>query len=90
MNMNELHAYIKPQVERVARKQYNNEQTPQLSGAKRIKGAGVDKIESTLYMLSNRNLETDESKGVGSYEPREVAGMDHSSPLFNLGLKWAF
>lgn len=29
----ELYSYIKPQVERIARKQYNNEQTPQLVGA---------------------------------------------------------
>lgn len=35
LDINELHAYIKPQVERIARKQYNNEQTPQLIGAKR-------------------------------------------------------
>lgn len=27
-----LHGYVKPQVERIARKQYNNEQTPQLIG----------------------------------------------------------
>ena len=30
LDINELHSYIKPQVERIARKQYNNEQTPQL------------------------------------------------------------
>ena len=35
LDINELHAYIKPQVERIARKQYNNEQTPQLIGAKK-------------------------------------------------------
>ena len=28
--MKDLFSYIKPQVERIARKQYNNEQTPQL------------------------------------------------------------
>jgi hypothetical protein len=31
----DLHAYVKPQVERIARKQYNNAQTPQLIGAKK-------------------------------------------------------
>ncbi len=31
----DLFGYIKPQVERIARKQYNNEQTPQLIGAKK-------------------------------------------------------
>lgn len=35
LNIDELHAYMKPQVERVARRQYNNEQTPQLIGAKK-------------------------------------------------------
>jgi len=30
----DLFDYIKPQVERIARKQYNNEQTPQLAGRK--------------------------------------------------------
>jgi hypothetical protein len=28
--INDLFSYIKPQVERIARKQYNNEQSPQL------------------------------------------------------------
>lgn len=30
LRLDDLYAYLKPQVERVARKQYNNEQTPQL------------------------------------------------------------
>jgi hypothetical protein len=34
IKMDDLFGYIKPQVERIARKQYNNEQTPQLIGAK--------------------------------------------------------
>jgi hypothetical protein len=33
--VNDLFSYIKPQVERIARKQYNNEQTPQLIEAKK-------------------------------------------------------
>ena len=33
--MDDLFSYIKPQVERIARKQYNNEQTPQLIRAKK-------------------------------------------------------
>lgn len=33
--ISDLFSYIKPQVERVARKQYNNEQSPQLIGAKK-------------------------------------------------------
>jgi len=32
IKMDDLFGYIKPQVERIARKQYNNEQTPQLFG----------------------------------------------------------
>lgn len=35
IKMDDLFGYIKPQVERIARKQFNNEQTPQLSGAKK-------------------------------------------------------
>jgi hypothetical protein len=35
IKMNDLFGYVKPQVERIARKQYNNEQTPQLIGAKK-------------------------------------------------------
>jgi hypothetical protein len=35
IKMDDLFGYIKPQVERIARKQYNNEQSPQLIGAKR-------------------------------------------------------
>lgn len=30
LKISDLHGYVKPQVERIARKQYNNEQTPQL------------------------------------------------------------
>jgi hypothetical protein len=33
--ISDLFSYIKPQVERIARRQYNNEQTPQLIGAKK-------------------------------------------------------
>jgi hypothetical protein len=33
--MSDLFSYLKPQVERIARKQFNNEQTPQLIGAKK-------------------------------------------------------
>jgi uncharacterized caspase-like protein len=35
IRMDDLFGYIKPQVERIARKQYNNEQSPQLIGAKK-------------------------------------------------------
>ena len=31
----DLFNYLKPQIERIARKQYNNEQTPQLIGTKK-------------------------------------------------------
>jgi len=34
IQMDDLFGYIKPQVERIARKQFNNEQTPQLIGVK--------------------------------------------------------
>ena len=35
LDVDELYSYIKPQVERIARKHYNNEQTPQLIGGKK-------------------------------------------------------
>jgi hypothetical protein len=35
LKVDDLFAYVKPQVELIARKQYNNEQTPQLMGAKK-------------------------------------------------------
>jgi hypothetical protein len=35
LKIDDLYDYIKPQVERIARKQYNNEQTPQLFGPKK-------------------------------------------------------
>jgi hypothetical protein len=34
IKMDDLFGYLKPQVERIVRKQYNNEQTPQLIGEK--------------------------------------------------------
>jgi len=35
LKVDDLYSYLKPQVERIARKQYNNEQTPQLIDAKK-------------------------------------------------------
>jgi hypothetical protein len=35
IKMDDLFSYLKPQVERIARKQYNNEQSPQLIEAKK-------------------------------------------------------
>jgi len=34
IKMDDLFGYLKPQVERIERKHYNNEQTPQLIGEK--------------------------------------------------------
>lgn len=34
LKVDELYGYLKPRVERIARKQYNNDQTPQLMGRK--------------------------------------------------------
>jgi len=33
--LDDLFSYVKPQVERIARRQYNNEQTPQLIATKK-------------------------------------------------------
>jgi len=35
LELNSLYAYVKPQVESIAKKKYNNEQTPQMIGAKK-------------------------------------------------------
>ena len=35
LKIDDLYSYVKPQVERIARKQYNNEQSPQLIGPKK-------------------------------------------------------
>jgi len=40
LKLNNLFSYLKPQVERIARKQYNNEQTPQLWTGRQISGEG--------------------------------------------------
>ena len=41
LDFQELYDYVKPQVERVARREYNNEQTPQLLGSPDMLGKGV-------------------------------------------------
>lgn len=41
----ELFNYVKPNVQKVARKQYNNEQTPQLLGSPEILGKGLRLVE---------------------------------------------
>ncbi len=41
LDIQELFDYVKPQVERVARREYNNEQTPQLRGSPELLGKGV-------------------------------------------------
>ncbi|MGH7273737.1 MAG: caspase family protein, partial [Nitrospiria bacterium] len=41
----ELFAYLKPQVERVARREFNNEQTPQLLGSPEMLTRGVGLLE---------------------------------------------
>jgi uncharacterized caspase-like protein len=45
ISMAELFQYVKPQVQKVARKQYNNEQTPQLLGNPELLTKGVRLIE---------------------------------------------
>jgi hypothetical protein len=41
IDLSELHAYLKPRVEGVSRREYNNEQTPQLLGSPEILSQGV-------------------------------------------------
>ena len=45
LELAEVYAYLKPQVERVARREFNNEQTPQLLGNPEILKKGVRLIE---------------------------------------------
>src|SRR5207249_4814128 len=45
IDLAELFEYVKPQVERVARREFNNEQTPQLLGSPEVLKKGVRLIE---------------------------------------------
>lgn len=45
VELKELFAYLKPQVERTARREYNNEQTPQLLGSPDLLAKGIRLIE---------------------------------------------
>ena len=45
LELAEVYTYLKPQVERVARREFNNEQTPQLLGNPEILKKGVRLIE---------------------------------------------
>ncbi len=45
VDLRELFDYLKPQVERVARREFNNEQTPQLLGSPELLDAGVVLLE---------------------------------------------
>jgi hypothetical protein len=45
VDLKELFAYLKPQVERTARREYNNEQTPQLLGSPELLSKGVRLVE---------------------------------------------
>ena len=47
LDIKELFEYVKPQVERVARREFNNEQTPQLMGSPDMLGKGVRLSERT-------------------------------------------
>lgn len=45
MDLAEVFAYLKPQVERKARRDFNNEQTPQLLGSPELLKRGVRLVE---------------------------------------------
>lgn len=45
VELQELFAYLRPQVERTARREYNNEQTPQLLGSPELLARGVRLVE---------------------------------------------
>jgi hypothetical protein len=48
IDLGELYGYLKPQVERVARREFNNEQTPQLLASPSIHSGGVRLIDRSL------------------------------------------
>jgi uncharacterized caspase-like protein len=48
IELKELYSYLKPQVERVARREFNNEQTPQLLGNPEILKKGVRLMERSV------------------------------------------
>ena len=45
IDLSELYSYLKPQVERVARREFNNEQTPQLLGNPELLKKGIRLLE---------------------------------------------
>ncbi|SLM46523.1 exported protein of unknown function [Nitrospira japonica] len=45
IDLSELYAYVKPEVERVARREYNNDQVPQLIGSPEILKRGVQLLD---------------------------------------------
>ncbi len=47
VDLKELFAYLKPQVERTARRDFNNEQTPQLLGSPELLAKGIRLVERT-------------------------------------------
>ena len=44
INLNEIYAYVKPQVEGVARREFHNEQTPQLFGSSKLLSEGINLV----------------------------------------------
>ncbi len=47
IDLSEIHAYVKPRVEGVSRREFNNEQTPQLLGSPQILSQGVPILQGT-------------------------------------------
>jgi len=45
VDLSEVFAYVKPQVERTARRDFNNEQTPQLLGSPELLSKGIRLVE---------------------------------------------
>jgi uncharacterized caspase-like protein len=45
VGLTELFDYVKPQVERTARREFNNEQTPQLLGSPQVLSEGIKLID---------------------------------------------
>jgi uncharacterized caspase-like protein len=45
IDLSEIYAYVRPEVEGVARQEYHNEQTPQLLGSRRLLSEGVRLVD---------------------------------------------
>jgi hypothetical protein len=54
VEITELFEYLRPQVEKVARRQFNSEQTPQLLGSSEVLTNGINLVQYKRYHAEAR------------------------------------